>query len=66
MQRISPQALNERLHGPDPPVVVDTRSDTAYAEATRRIPGDYRISQAHRDEELDRLPHGREFVTYCT
>jgi hypothetical protein len=66
MNRISPQALNERMRGPNPPVVVDTRSDHAYDEATSRILGDYRVSQAHRDEDLDRLPRGRDFVTYCT
>jgi rhodanese-related sulfurtransferase len=66
MRRISPQALNERLRGPNPPVVVDTRSDHAYEEADRRIPGDYRVSQAYRDEDLDRLPRGHDYVTYCT
>jgi hypothetical protein len=66
MQIVSPQTLNERLHGPNPPVVIDTRSDTAYEQADRHIPGDIRVSQAHRDEDLQRLPRGRDFVAYCT
>ena len=66
MRRMTPGELYEQLQEARPPLVIDARSDADYSMASRRIEDDLRVSQAHREEDLERLPRGRDYVVYCT
>src|SRR5437868_2460791 len=66
MRRTSPEQHYEQLQEARPPLVIDARSDADYSMGTRRIEDDLRVSQAHREDDLERLPRGRDYVVYCT
>ncbi|MBI3910959.1 MAG: hypothetical protein HY320_08505 [Armatimonadetes bacterium] len=65
-QRISVARLRDLLQGPNPPLILDVRSDHAYEAATEHIPGDVRISPRALDERMGELPRNRPLVAYCT
>jgi NhaP-type Na+/H+ or K+/H+ antiporter len=66
--RIGADELARRLAGPDPPLVLDTRSRSEYARDRSRIPGSLRVLPDRVAEWADAHPeaHARPVVTYCT
>ncbi|HET8628332.1 MAG TPA: cation:proton antiporter [Thermomicrobiales bacterium] len=64
--RVSVAELAAHLAGPDPPIVLDVRSRSAYAADATRIPGSVRVAPDHLDEWARQHPPGRPVVTYCT
>ena len=64
--RITVDELSDALSGDDPPIVVDVRSRSAYAQAHAQIPGSVRVRPDEidlwaADQTTDRL-----VVLYCT
>ena len=65
MKRIEPRELNEERQSGSV-IVLDLRSEKAFATATEHIPGDVRHSPADVEEWASGLPRDRHFVAYCT
>lgn len=63
--RISAGELQERLQGPNPPLVLDVRGRSAYRE-DQRIPGDIRVVPDAVSEWAAGQPRDRFIVAYCT
>ena len=63
VKRIAAEDLREKLKT-GAVTVIDTR--TASAFATGHIPGALNIPMSSVEANLDRIPKGREIVTYCT
>jgi rhodanese-related sulfurtransferase len=61
-----PQELAKRLDGPQPPIVLDVRSRSAYREATTQIPGSIRVMPDQLLEWAAGQDRQRPVVTYCT
>lgn len=65
--RITAAELAERLQGPEPPIVLDVRSRSSYAQDPARIPGSVRVLpdeiEAWAANQTDRQ---RLIVAYCT
>lgn len=66
VQRISPQALAERLNGGDPPVVLDVRSRSSYSRDEGQIPGSVRVLPDEVVKWAAGKPKDRDIVAYCT
>jgi rhodanese-related sulfurtransferase len=65
MKRIEPRELNaERQRGGV--MVLDLRSEKAFASATEHIPGDVRYSPADLEAWGSGLPRDQHLVAYCT
>jgi NhaP-type Na+/H+ or K+/H+ antiporter len=64
--RITPEALAQRLAGPEPPIVLDVRARAAYEDATGQIPGSVRVLPDHVGDWITRHKPTRPVVTYCT
>jgi NhaP-type Na+/H+ or K+/H+ antiporter len=64
--RISPQELAARLAGPDPPIVLDVRSRSAYDSDPVRIPGSVRVAPDQMEEWATGQSPNQAAVTYCT
>ena len=64
--RITPAELADRLAGPDPPVVLDVRTRSAYAYDRARIPGDERALPDRVKDWAAAHPGRGPVVTYCT
>jgi hydroxyacylglutathione hydrolase len=64
MPRVTAQALAELLASPDPPVVLDVRSDAE--RRTVSIPGSMHIPLQHLAERIGEVPFGpRTVVVHC-
>jgi hypothetical protein len=64
--RITPAELAGRLAGPNPPLVLDVRSRSAYDHDRIRIPGSVRVLPDQVTEwAADRL-RDQPYVLYCT
>jgi NhaP-type Na+/H+ or K+/H+ antiporter len=65
--RISVEELSARLAGPDPPLVLDVRTRSSYAQDPRRIPGSVRVLPDEVSEWVagQTGPRG-SVVAYCT
>lgn len=61
--RISAEDLREKVKA-GTVTVIDVRDAAAYAAA--HVPGAIHIPMASVEANLDRIPKGREIVTYCT
>ena len=66
MARISVEDLYKYMKAGAAPVVLDVRSATAQTLELRRIPGALHVPVAQVGEHLDRLPHDRDIILYCT
>jgi sodium/hydrogen antiporter len=64
--RISVDELNERMNGPNPPLVVDVRTRNEYARELEQIPGSVRVLPDHVAEWLRTAPRDRELAFYCS
>lgn len=63
-ERIDAASLAERLAGPEPPLILDVRTDPE--RQAERIPGSVHIPLAHLRERLHDLPRGpRPTVVHC-
>ena len=61
--RIAAEDLREKVKA-GTVFVIDTRDAAAYAAA--HVPGAINVPMASVEANLDRIPKGREIVTYCT
>lgn len=61
--RIAAEDLREK-HKANAVLVIDVRDATSFAQG--HIPGALHIPMASVESNLDRIPKGREIVTYCT
>jgi NhaP-type Na+/H+ or K+/H+ antiporter len=64
--RISPRDLNELLSGPNPPLVLDVRSRSAYERDGMQIPGSVRVLPDRVIEWARGQPLNSFIVAYCT
>lgn len=65
--RIQPDEVAARIRAGDHVAFLDSRSPTAFEEATDRIPGSIRVPPAEIDQHLSEVPRGdRLIVSYCT
>jgi membrane protein DedA with SNARE-associated domain len=64
--RIQPEELQRRLASGDGVVVVDLRSNLAYADSSDVLPGARRIPPSEFEMHTDSLPKEKEIVFYCT
>jgi glyoxylase-like metal-dependent hydrolase (beta-lactamase superfamily II)/rhodanese-related sulfurtransferase len=63
IELIDPNALAERLQGPEPPVVLDVRNASEYAG--EHIPDSLHIPYGDLAGRLDELPRERPIATIC-
>lgn len=61
---VSPQELEERLRGDDPPLVLDVRTATEYRD--HRLEGSLHVPLGTLRGRLDRIARDREIVTVCS
>lgn len=64
--RIDAGDLLRKLDSGDGAVVVDLRSQTAYSDSLRMLPGAIRIPPEEFDRHVNALPQEKEIVFYCT
>lgn len=64
--RIDPDDLHRRMSAGEDFLVLDLRSDAAFAGADRMVIGALRVRPATFHREAHRLPRDRELVFYCT
>jgi NhaP-type Na+/H+ or K+/H+ antiporter len=64
--RIAPQELASRLAGPNPPLVLDVRSRSAYRQDAVQIPGSVRVLPDQVVEWATGQPRQRSIVAYCS
>jgi membrane protein DedA with SNARE-associated domain len=64
--RITPEELQRRLGGEQPPVVVDLRHDFDLEAHPYRIPGALRFSPEEILDRHEEIPREREIVLYCS
>lgn len=64
--RVGPDELAAMLRGPDPPVVVDVRTRSAYAADPVTIPGAVRVTPDRVAEWAAGRLHHHPVVLYCT
>ena len=50
----------------EPILIIDTRSPGAWKESKIKLPGARRLYVDNLEKHLDKLPHDRQIVTYCT
>jgi DMSO/TMAO reductase YedYZ molybdopterin-dependent catalytic subunit/glyoxylase-like metal-dependent hydrolase (beta-lactamase superfamily II) len=62
-ERITAATLAERLEAPEPPVVLDVRTEPEWRE--QRIDGSQNIPLGRLLERLDEVPRDRELVVQC-
>ncbi len=62
---ISAAALARLIGSPDSPVIIDVRRDTAFQQATSRIPTAHWRSHLSPETWLGAFGPGRSFVVYC-
>ena len=62
-ERITAPTLAEQLDGPEPPVVLDVRTEQEWQ--TARIAGSLNIPLQHLHERLDDVPRDRQLVVHC-
>ena len=65
MQRINPREAHDQW-ARDGVLVLDVRSESAFAQATEHIPRDHRYSPDHLEEWATGVPKDRRVVAYCT
>ncbi len=63
IERITAGTLAEQLGGPEPPLVLDVRSEPEWREA--RIEGSSNVPLAHFEERIGELPRDRRIVVHC-
>lgn len=64
--RISPEEANARVLAGEPIVFLDSRNDTAWDHANRKIPGAIRVPADDVDSVLDQIRHDATVIAYCT
>jgi rhodanese-related sulfurtransferase len=62
--RVTAQALADQLAGPEPPLVIDVRTEREWTDG--RIEGAENIPLSRLGERLQKLPSDRELVVYCS
>jgi hydroxyacylglutathione hydrolase len=63
IERITAATLAERLAGPDPPLVLDVRTETEWRD--RRIEGSLNVPLSRLLQRLDEVPRDRLLVVHC-
>lgn len=66
VERVTSEALAQRLRGPDPPLVLDVRSRSQYARDRVRIPGSIRVLPDQVRDWARAQPERSPVVFYCT
>lgn len=66
MTRYSPQELDELLAEPNPPIILDVRSRSAFDHDKARIPGDVRVLPDQVIEWAKGQSKDRLVIAYCT
>ena len=66
LARITVDDLRQRMHGGEPPVVLDVRSESAQKREPHRIPGALLVQPEMFDEVLADVATHREIILYCT
>ena len=64
--RIEPEDLHRKMSAEDGVLVLDLRSDAAYADSSVMIAGAVRVRPATFHRYVHELPRDRELVFYCT
>jgi hydroxyacylglutathione hydrolase len=63
IELIDPNQLAERLEGPEPPLVIDVRSDAEYAG--EHVPGSLHVPYGELAGRVGELPANRPLATIC-
>ena len=63
IELITPDELAARVEGPEPPVVLDVRNASEYAE--EHIPGSVHIPYGDLADRFDEIPRDRPLATIC-
>lgn len=66
LARITPVKLKKQMDNGEPILIIDTRSPGAWKESKIKLPGARRLYVDNLEKHLDKLPHDRQIVTYCT
>jgi rhodanese-related sulfurtransferase len=61
--RLAPAALAELLQAPEPPLLLDVRTQAEWE--AKHIPGAAHVPLQHLVERLEHIPRDRAVVTYC-
>ena len=64
--RITSAKLKKMMDSGQPVLIIDTRSPSAWRESNVKLPGALRIYVDNLEKHLDKLPHDRQIITYCT
>jgi NhaP-type Na+/H+ or K+/H+ antiporter len=64
--RVTPEELAASLAGPNPPVVLDVRTRSAYRPDDTSIPGSVRVPPGDVPDWAEQQPRDRPIVAYCT
>jgi NhaP-type Na+/H+ or K+/H+ antiporter len=64
--RVTPEELAVALAGPNPPIVLDVRTQSTTGRGDAGIPGSVRVPPGEVSEWAARQPPGRPIVAYCT
>jgi membrane protein DedA with SNARE-associated domain len=64
--RIQPEELQRKIDSADGIVVVDLRSNAAYADSDHILPGALRIPPSEFEKHLGSLPREKDIVFYCS
>jgi rhodanese-related sulfurtransferase len=63
VERTTAATLAEQLEGPEPPFVLDVRTEDEHEALA--VDGSVNIPLSRLSERLDELPHDREIVVHC-
>ena len=64
--RATPEELAVALAGPNPPLVLDVRTQSSTGRGDAGIPGSVRVPPGEVSEWATRQPPGQPIVAYCT
>ncbi len=64
VERLAPRAVAERLADPDPPLLLDVRTESE--SAGNLIDGAVNLPLGHLDGQLSELPRDRQLIPYCS
>jgi len=64
--RVTVDEVKTRMDRGEQFVFVDTRNPKAWGEADTKLTGAIRVPADEIDQYLDKIPHDRTVITYCT
>ncbi len=66
LPRINIEEVKNKLDNREPVVVIDTRNQRDWDSSDVKLPGALRIHYSELEQHLEKLPHDKLIVTYCT